>query len=64
MSKMKAEKMRLVPKEKLSKRKKRELASSQRGDWGGINPVTRMPPNSKAYRRSKEKQASRKDQEL
>lgn len=64
MRKVNAEKIRFIPKEKLSKRKRRELATSQRGNWGGINPVTRMPPNSKAYRRHKEKQAYRKENDL
>ena len=36
---------KVIPREKLSKRKKRELAAKQRGSWGGLNP-------SRANRRS------------
>lgn len=42
-----------IPYEKLSKKKQRELNTQRRGSWGGINPVTRKPENSKAYNRSK-----------
>lgn len=42
-----------IPYEKLSKKKQRELNAQRRGSWGGINPVTRKPENSKAYNRSK-----------
>ena len=44
---------RYVPFEKLSKKKKRELSARQRGGWGELNPVTRKPPNPKAYNRKK-----------
>lgn len=44
---------RFIPYEKLSKRKQRELAAKQRGNWGGLNPVTRKSENSKAYNRKK-----------
>ena len=44
---------RFIPKEKLSKKAKRELAKAQRQTWGGINPVTRKPQNPKAYVREK-----------
>ena len=50
-----------IPLEKLSKRKKRELAAKQRGSWGGINPATRKPPLSGSYRRSKERQMAREE---
>ncbi len=39
-----------IPFEKLSKKKKRELAAKQRG---GLNPVPRKPQNPKAYNRKK-----------
>ena len=42
-----------IPFEKLSKKKQRELNAQKRGSWGGINPVTRRPPNPKAYNRKK-----------
>jgi len=44
---------KFISKEKLSKKAKRELAKAQRQTWGGINPVTRKPPNPKAYVRKK-----------
>ncbi len=44
---------KFIPYEKLSKKKKLELASKQRGSWGAINPVTRKPQNPKAYNRKK-----------
>lgn len=42
-----------IPFEKLSKRKQRELNQRKRGSWHGLNPVTRKPPNPKAYTRKK-----------
>lgn len=44
---------KFVPKEKLSKKAKRELNALQRKGWNGINPVTRKPENPKAYNRKK-----------
>lgn len=44
---------KFVPYEKLSKKKRRELDAARRGSWGGLNPVTRKPQNSKAYKRKK-----------
>lgn len=52
---------KVIPLEKLSKRKKRELAAKQRGSWGGVNPVTRKPPLSSSYQRGKERQMARKE---
>ncbi len=42
-----------IPYEKLSKKKQRELAATGRRGWGGVCPVTRKPPNPKAYNRRK-----------
>ena len=39
--------------EKLSKTEKRKIDNRQRQTWGGLNPVTRKPTNSKAYNRKK-----------
>ena len=44
---------RHIPYEKLSKKAKKALDAQQRVSWGGLNPVTRRPPNPKAYQRSK-----------
>jgi len=42
-----------IPLDKQSKHRQKEFHASQRGSWGGINPVTRKPPNPKAYNRRK-----------
>ena len=39
--------------DKLSKKKKREIYAKRRGDWQGLNPVTRKSKNGKAYDRKK-----------
>ncbi len=44
---------KFIPKEKLSKKKKRELNAAKRNTWGALNPVTRKPENPKAYNRKK-----------
>jgi hypothetical protein len=45
---------RFVPREKLSKRKQKELNSSQRRVWE-VKPTTKRLPNQKAYDRKKSK---------
>lgn len=44
---------RFVPREKLSEKKRRELNAKARRTWGVLKPVTRKPPNPKAYKRKK-----------
>ena len=44
---------KFIPYEKLSKKEKRKLDLTKRQTWGELNPVTRKPENSKAYRRNK-----------
>ncbi|MBQ6720017.1 MAG: hypothetical protein IJN20_06695 [Oscillospiraceae bacterium] len=44
---------KFIPYEKLSKKEKRKLDLAKRQTWGELNPVTRKPENSKAYRRNK-----------
>ena len=44
---------KFTPFEKLSKRDQRALNQKRRKSWGGLNPVTRKPPNPKAYDRNK-----------
>ena len=44
---------KFIPYEKLSKKEKRRLDAAKRGTWGGIDPVTRKPRNSKAYNRKR-----------
>ena len=43
---------KFVPYEKLSKKEKRKADSARRGSWGSLNPVTRKPQNSRAYKRT------------
>lgn len=47
---------KILPYEKLSKKQKKELNLKRRGTWGALNPVTRKPPNPKAYDRQKARQ--------
>jgi len=42
-----------VPMEKQSKQERKKFHDAQRGTWGNVNPVTRKPPNPKAYNRAK-----------
>lgn len=42
-----------IPKNKLNKSARRKLDLQRRRSWGIINPVTRKPPNPKAYNRKK-----------
>ena len=44
---------KFIPYEKLSKKEKRKVDLARRQTWGDLCPVTRMPPNSKAYNRNK-----------
>jgi len=43
----------IIPMKKRSKREQRKHNALKRGTWGAINPVTRKPPNPKAYKRIK-----------
>lgn len=40
-----------IPYEKLSKKERRKHDLAKRQTWGDLNPVTRRPENSRAYRR-------------
>jgi len=42
-----------IPYKKLSKKEKRKLDLARRQTWGGFNPVTRKPENSRVYNRQK-----------
>ena len=44
---------KLVPYEKLSKKKQKEWNTLRRNTWGELNPVTRKPEKPKAYNRRK-----------
>ena len=44
---------KMIPYEKLSKKQQRVLNQAKRGSWGSLNPLTRTPPNSRAYNRKR-----------
>ncbi len=44
---------RFIPREKLSKRRKKELNAQKRSTWEGINPVTRKLESKKLYSRKR-----------
>lgn len=52
---------RMVPLNKQSKKKQREYHARQRGCWYGLDPVTRIVPNGKAYDRKRRKQIERRE---
>ena len=45
----------IVPLKKQSKREQKEYHAQQRGSWNGVNAVTRIIPNGKAYDRNRRK---------
>jgi hypothetical protein len=45
--------MKYIPLQKQSKRAQKAYHAARRGDWGAVSPVTRVPPNPKAYNRKK-----------
>ncbi len=50
---------KLIPLEKMSKKKQREYHARQRGSWYGLSPVTRIVPSGKAYDRNRVRQETR-----
>lgn len=50
---------KFIPKEKLSKKKRRELDNQKRNSWGEIKPVTRLVESKKRYNRQREKVKTR-----
>ena len=48
---------KFVPRDKMSKKDRKELDSQKRNTWGNTNPVTRVQPNKKAYDRKRDKKA-------
>lgn len=41
--------------QKMTKKAQREHYNRQRGDWGDVNPITRVIPSRKAYKRARDK---------
>lgn len=50
---------KFIPKEKLSKKKRKELDAQKRNSWGEIKPVTRRVESKKSYNRQREKAKTR-----
>ena len=44
---------KFIPYEKLSKKEQKKRNAERRGTWGPMSPVTRKPPNSRAYKRQR-----------
>ena len=45
--------MKTTPLSKQSKKQQRAYYAARRGSWNGVNPVTRVVPNKKAYDRNR-----------
>lgn len=45
--------MKFIPREKLSKKARRQLDAAQRASWGGLSPITRKSADKKKYNRKK-----------
>lgn len=43
---------KFVSYEKCSKREKKARDSAKRGSWNGVNPVTKIVPSKKGYKRN------------
>lgn len=50
---------KFIPREKLSKKKRRELDNQKRNSWGEIKPVTRRVESRKDYNRQRGKVKTR-----
>lgn len=50
---------KFIPKEKLSKKKRKELNTQKRNSWSEIKPVTRLVESKKCYNRQREKSKTR-----
>ena len=53
----------LIPREKMSKKAKKELAKQKRIDWAGMCPITRVVRDKKKYNRAAEADRERKFKE-
>ncbi len=50
-----------IPRDKMSKKQKKELDKQKRGNWGAITPTTRVVRDRKKYDRNSVKNAERKN---
>ena len=51
---------KIIDLKKQSKKAQKAFHAQQRGSWNGLNPITRVVPNGKAYSRAKAKAEARK----
>lgn len=49
---------------KMSKAAQKEFHAKQRGNWNGVNPVSRIVPNKKCYDRNRAKKEVQRMGEL
>ncbi|WP_289026361.1 hypothetical protein [uncultured Flavonifractor sp.] len=52
---------KLVDLKKQSKKAQKAFYAARRGSWNGVDPVSRIVPNGKAYSRAKAKAAAMRD---
>ena len=50
--------LKMIPLNKQSKKAQRRYHAAKRGDWNGVNPVSRVVASKKAYNRKKLKPVS------
>ena len=43
--------IKIIPLNKQSKKAQKEYYKQQRNDWGEVNPISKVIPNKKAYKR-------------
>ena len=48
---------KMIPQNKLSKKRKREEDLLKRNNWGDTNPITKVIPNKKHYNRKRDKRS-------
>lgn len=52
---------KFIPKDKMSKKKRRAEYAKRRGSWNGVSPETRVMPNKKAYDRNRARNQMRRE---
>ncbi len=55
---------KFIPREKMSKKARKELDKKNRATWGVLNPITRTSKNPKIYDRKKVQKGSFEDSDL
>ena len=52
---------KFIPKDKMSKKKRRAEYAKRRCSWNGVSPETRVMPNKKAYDRNRARNQMRRE---